>query len=217
MEQLNVGKNMTAEQIERANPLIYKKCFSWTAEDLKLCFNNALQGKYGRIFDRMDINALFEIINAYGEERRLILEQAFETRHDEVKQLESGPRKGWTPEMIAGLKGTIAQIQEMERKEKPFARNIIQSEERIRHNKWFALFDRLYQKWPVNGGKFIRRYGRVMNQTEFIQFKEEQLKKVMKTVLIIIFLLAVTGNGSTDKQYLVDSISASSKLTKADA
>lgn len=38
-------------------------------DDFKLCFNNAKRGKYGRVYDRIDGNIIYEWLQKYSEER----------------------------------------------------------------------------------------------------------------------------------------------------
>lgn len=69
LENLNVGKTMNDVQVARACDLILDEFYFLKPDDFKLCFNRVLAGKYGQIYDRVDIQVIFGWLNKYCDER----------------------------------------------------------------------------------------------------------------------------------------------------
>lgn len=65
----NVGKTMDLEQVVQTILLIMEDFYYFNIEDFKLCFNNAKRGKYGKVYDRIDGNIIYEWLQKYSEER----------------------------------------------------------------------------------------------------------------------------------------------------
>jgi len=66
---VNVGKGLKEAQIEMAVDLIFSEYYWLTVADLKVCFRNAIMGKYGQMYDRMDVAMIMDWLNQYSEER----------------------------------------------------------------------------------------------------------------------------------------------------
>lgn len=64
-ENLNIGKNITAKQIINISENIIDNWFWLNHADIKKCFNNAMQGEYGEIYDRMDIMVINKFLKLY--------------------------------------------------------------------------------------------------------------------------------------------------------
>lgn len=69
IEFFNVGKTMGQDQLVQTVQLIVEDFYYFNVEDFKLCFNNAKRGKYGKIYDRIDGNIIYEWLQKYSEER----------------------------------------------------------------------------------------------------------------------------------------------------
>lgn len=65
----SVGKTMGQNQLVSTIRLIVEDFYYLKIEDFKLCFNNAKKGKYGKIYDRIDGNIIYDWINQYSLER----------------------------------------------------------------------------------------------------------------------------------------------------
>ena len=65
----NVGKTIGQEQLVQTIRLIIEDFYYFNIEDFKLCFNNAKRGRYGKIYDRIDGNIIYEWLQKYSEER----------------------------------------------------------------------------------------------------------------------------------------------------
>lgn len=69
IEFFNVGKTMGEVQVVSTIRLIVDDFYYLNVEDFKLCFNNAKRGRYGKVYDRIDGNTIYEWLNKYSTER----------------------------------------------------------------------------------------------------------------------------------------------------
>lgn len=67
----NIGKTMGQDQMVQTIGLIIEDFYYFNIEDFKLCFNNAKRGRYGKVYDRIDGNVIYEWLQKYWEERIL--------------------------------------------------------------------------------------------------------------------------------------------------
>lgn len=65
----NVGKTMNQQQLVDAVKLISKTYYYLKPSELKYCFDNAKVGKYGKLFDRIDVAVICDFIEQYLIER----------------------------------------------------------------------------------------------------------------------------------------------------
>lgn len=65
----NVGKTVGQDQLVQTIRLIIEDFYYFNIEDFKLCFNNAKRGRYGKVYDRIDGNIIYEWLQKYSEER----------------------------------------------------------------------------------------------------------------------------------------------------
>ena len=61
----NVGKTVGQEQLVQTIRLIIEDFYYFNIEDFKLCFNNAKRGFYGKVYDRIDGNIIYEWLQKY--------------------------------------------------------------------------------------------------------------------------------------------------------
>lgn len=64
----NTGQNMNQDQIVNLTEIILEDYCWLKLDDLKLCFKNAMKGRYGQIY-RMDPSIILGWIEKYTEER----------------------------------------------------------------------------------------------------------------------------------------------------
>lgn len=60
---------MGQDQLVQTIRLIVEDFYYFNIEDFKLCFNNAKRGRYGKVYDRIDGNIIYEWLQKYSEER----------------------------------------------------------------------------------------------------------------------------------------------------
>ncbi|WP_410962762.1 hypothetical protein, partial [Salmonella sp. SAL4446] len=65
----NVGKTMGAEQVAQTVNFILSDFWMLKIDDVKLCFDNAKRGKYGKVYDRMDGAVILEWLQTHFEAR----------------------------------------------------------------------------------------------------------------------------------------------------
>lgn len=68
-EFFNVTKPMTEMQIAVTTELIIEEYPYFTVADLKLCFKNAMKGRYGEIYNRIDGSVIMGWLRRYNVER----------------------------------------------------------------------------------------------------------------------------------------------------
>lgn len=84
----SVGKTMGQAQLVQTVQLIIEDYYYLNVEDLKLCFNNAKKGVYGKVYDRVDGNIILGWLQQYAAER--VAES--ERRDDRFKEEPSSER-----------------------------------------------------------------------------------------------------------------------------
>lgn len=73
---LNIGFKMNPMQIQTAAELILERFYFLRIDELKLCFNNALAGDYGEIYNRIDVAVIMGWLNQYDETRTSVVMSA---------------------------------------------------------------------------------------------------------------------------------------------
>jgi hypothetical protein len=86
IECFNVGKSMNDVQIARTADLIIEEFYFLKPDDLKLCFNRAMLGKYGKTYDRVDTQVICDWLNQYNESRALEADSLSYQEHLQVKE-----------------------------------------------------------------------------------------------------------------------------------
>ena len=69
LDFFNVGKTMGAVQVASTADLIIEEFYFLKPDDFKLCFTRAKKGYYGKVFDRIDGQVIFEWLNQYTNDR----------------------------------------------------------------------------------------------------------------------------------------------------
>ena len=65
----NVGKMINDTQAAQTADLIIDEYYFLKPDDFKLCFTRAKKGYYGKVFDRIDGQVIFEWLNQYTNDR----------------------------------------------------------------------------------------------------------------------------------------------------
>lgn len=77
----NVGKSMGAEQVAQTVQFIISDYWMLKIDDVKLCFDNAKRGKYGKVYDRMDGAVILEWLQTHFEARTAHITTKNDTEH----------------------------------------------------------------------------------------------------------------------------------------
>jgi len=88
---VNVGKQMTTDQVKETSELIKKEFYFLKIEDLKIFFSKFKSGFYGQLFDRLDGQVIMSALRVYVEDRMAITEQVAK----ELKPSEDNQDKYW--------------------------------------------------------------------------------------------------------------------------
>lgn len=81
----NVGKMINEVQVASVANLIIEEYYFLKPDDFKLCFNRAKKGKYGKVYDRIDGQVIFDWLNTYVEERMMFFDDEGMLNHDKNK------------------------------------------------------------------------------------------------------------------------------------
>ena len=166
-EFFNVPQMSVSQRIETVK-LACETFNYWKLDDFKMCFKNIKTGKYGKLFNRIDGGVIFDCFRAYDKERGL--------ESESINKAEQ-PTKA-NPE---GQKRVIEILSEFVEKTNPLTKKVVRqkTEADIVAQKAFVQFDKIHKKLRDNGGKrFIKRYGKMMDQAEFLDYKLNQYIRV---------------------------------------
>lgn len=113
--ELNLIRPMTAEQIESCSfeMLLTSQEDQLAIEDYVLFFKGALQGKYGRILDRLDQQTVFTLLEEYREQRWQALQAYKMDLHEQQKALGPSERTCQRDELADRFDNVLGRMQEM--------------------------------------------------------------------------------------------------------
>lgn len=173
---------MSLKQAYETSELILKDFNDWKLPDIQLCFDRAKAGRYGIAYDRVDCAVVMNWCSAYDLER---MEDISKQR-----EFESGQYKGLTNSMnlkIDGSQHTVSDLLLSYKKEYEAAHTMpseIKSKQDFFSRK-YALWEQLCEKQQQQPGfRFLNRYRKMMNGSEFVEYKLEQLERVNKYLKI---------------------------------
>jgi hypothetical protein len=181
----NISKPMTDLQTIETINLICQRFSYFRMDDFKLCFDRMKMGFYGKTYNRIDGQILFEALNSYDVER---MEEAEILNMNKHEQLKKGIDDG-TPINIEGQKEVIEILKDAIKHTdieavKPTSKGLKCGESHIDvlSQKWFRQFDKLHDKFGTSslGSKYIKRYGRVLSCSEYLDYKINQWRRVNK-------------------------------------
>lgn len=71
----NIGKTMGAVQVAQTADMVIEEYYYFKPDDFKLCFTRAKKGVYGKVYDRIDGQVIFDWLNIYKSERMSVAEE----------------------------------------------------------------------------------------------------------------------------------------------
>jgi len=101
-ECFNIGKPMSAVQVARLADLILEKYSILKIDDFKLCFNEVISGKYGTIYDRIDVNVVLTWISTYLNERLNVAEGLSQQEHEKTCSRGEKRKENYNNEFLKG-------------------------------------------------------------------------------------------------------------------
>lgn len=176
---LNLGNTMDGRQLVQTVDLIINDSISRNLkpEDLKVCFDNAKKGMYGKNYNRIDGQIIFEWIYAYAGHRQDYVEQLNIKAHNEtIKRLKSD--EAANPEgqarVIQIFKEAAGEVEP--EKEETFdtfvPAPLVLDEKNAYAQECFSAFDKEYKANGVKGPvRCINYNGKAVDQVEFTELK----------------------------------------------
>lgn len=179
----NVTKPMNDVQAIETINLICQRFKHFRMDDFKLCFNRMKMGFYGKTYNRIDGQILFEALNHFNDERMDAAENLNRIKHEELKRNNvdyTDANKGGQAKVAEILKSHVKHVEEETKKIQRPKPNID-----VMGQNWMRLFDKLHKKWGTSplGTKYISRYGIKFNCSEFLEFKLKQHREVNKQLM----------------------------------
>ena len=166
----NIGKTMNVEQAKNTAEIIINEYYYLKPSELKYCFNKGKMGVYGKLYDRIDGAVFFDWINQYLEERLEICTNKNRADAGDFKSLD------YKKNSLKVLEPILKAIENEKVKEV----EIPKPENYDMHQRWMKQWD-FCAKWfgVINtNGRFIKRYGKIMDRDAFFNYKLEQLKRI---------------------------------------
>lgn len=124
---VNVVRNMNEDQIIEAAAMLLDECGNFRLEDYTMMFALAKRGQLVKIYDRIDIQVINEILDKYWEQRNAAGKRAQQEEIDHIengvpqvassnRQLTFDPQRGYmetTPkDSVAAISGAMAYLKE---------------------------------------------------------------------------------------------------------
>lgn len=177
----NVTRPMSDVQTAETINLMCQRFPSWRMDDFKLCFDRMKMGYYGKTYNRIDGQTIFEGLNDYDNDRMNEAEILNTNKHEAIKKGlhdTSEPNKEGQKKVVEILKTAIEGMDVSKQNEnKKVGR--FSSEIDIFAQKALRQFDFIHKTHRDRGGqKFVKRSGKVMTASEFIDYKIAQYNKL---------------------------------------
>jgi len=139
--------------------------------DFKKCFNNAILGKYGQLFNRLDGQIICLWLNQYCKDQD---EEIMNFRMAEASKYKN-EAKTLPPVLLKVAKKIVSDNKNVGQKVR------VRTENELMMDRWINQFDTIYAKRGISDGlKFVFRYGRHLSMDEFLNVKLEQYNRVIK-------------------------------------
>jgi len=163
-KMLNVGKNMNGEQIVACTDNLIAYYPSYRLDDYKACLNTGCMGTYGKVFDRFDMEVLFDWFKQYDLERDslIILHRM------NVSNQHKNASKTLNPVLKDVLNSVLKEVE----KPKKEPKKIEPSEEYNQMQIWLKEWDALRETNNVDPQKrFISYNGRILDVDAFLSLR----------------------------------------------
>jgi len=202
-DSFNIGKNMTGAQVIDCATLILSGYSDLKIDDAALCFTKAKQGRYGKVYDRLDSAIVIGFLDMFLADKHEQVEYFWKYQQMELKKIDTpllaAPKKSEDPaaenaaalDHIRKLRKTVVSIQIKNNQAKKVALGDIKPKENLIqqiHNKWMKDFQQLWEMevWGMDriptGVRFITRYGRKMDVGEYLQRKHSQFMALVAKI-----------------------------------
>lgn len=179
----NVTRPMSDVQTAETINLMCQRFPSWRMDDFKLCFDRMKMGYYGKTYNRIDGQTIFEGLNDYDNDRMNEAEILNTNTHEAIKKGlhdTSEPNIEGQKKVIEILKSGIEGMDVS----KPLENKKVkrgQTEFDRFAQRALRQFDFIHKTHRDNGGqKWVKRNGKTMTASEFLDYKVDQYKRIIK-------------------------------------
>lgn len=171
----NVTNSMSGTQVTEVAKSILKMYWGYKISDFKLCFDRARNGFYGTNFNRIDQEIVMGWIHSYSIERDEEVALLRQTESND-KKADAKTFSSQLVEVVLPILKNVVEKMSVNEKRQESKQLRERTEADKLANKWMSQFDKYhYKKTIVKGGiRFIKRYGKVMDLTEFLDYKLSQ-------------------------------------------
>lgn len=169
---------MNAQQVINAAQILYDEFKQMKLNDVVLCFNKIKRGHYGIIYDRLDVHVIMEKMHRFDADQT---EQIEYYRQKENKELQRDLDTVTAADNQKAIE-RLRKLRESIGKNLPKPTVSKSDLSRDKFSKYFALFHKLAERYWQNkggipGGKvFTKRYGKMLDVTEYVQHKAYQMQ-----------------------------------------
>jgi len=175
-QNINVGKAMTVEQIKYAAPIIYEKYWHLTVDDFKLFLKQALEGKFGKSFDRIDVMVICEWLDIYCHNRNEAYTQKSIKQHTEVKTTFNNIYETVSGPVLEAIKSAVANTEEKAKVE-PVKREQTEGQKlaNVINKEFYEILKKQDPTLVKTGKAFINYKGKKMDFTEFLEARVKEM------------------------------------------
>lgn len=189
---LNVGKNLSAPQIEILAGMILEdaNCKELTPSEIAECLKEGIKGSFGKIYDRIDVAIVFEWLNAYMNKR---IEALHEFRQAQANEFKGEMNKPYTSGQISDVGQKV--IDNLKKRLEPIKQqskqisaevNKEQAAQQKLSKEIFAEFDELlktsdFELIGTPPEPFIKYNGKMVNRFDFHNIRWAEINEQSKT------------------------------------
>jgi len=163
----NISKTLSQQQLVDTVEAIIKDFYYIKPTELKYCFEKAKKGAYGIVYDRIDQSIIYQWIETYLIERsNTVIETNQNDKIEHQKRFDN---------IILPILKSI-NLEELEKPKK------VKTPEKLPHHDFYQKcmrsFDLIRIKFGDSSGRYIKRFGNMINIEQFVEIKAEQLIRV---------------------------------------
>lgn len=182
-DSLNIGKNMSGQQVIDAAQILFEEFPQMKVNDVVYCFNKAKRGHYGIIYDRLDVHVILGWLHRFDADQAEQVEYHRQRENNVLKRatkalplLPDAADNETALKYINKIKDQVNKVSSA--KQSKIDKVHIPHE---RFSKWLAQFNTVYArmyktKHEPGGTRFVKRYGRMLDTTEFLKYKQYQFE-----------------------------------------
>lgn len=184
---VNVGKTMSADQINQTVDFILKDYAFLKVEDFKLFTQKFKRGIYGKLYDRIDGQIILEALDIYVYERMEQAQHESDLKHEQnlKGRIEGVVNPEGQKKVIEALKTVVESVKpEIKELPKQETKKIVKSERDSFIQACFAEFDNLLKtnaiKIDGKDSRFIKYLDHPVDSVEYVILKLAEFDSLIK-------------------------------------